>query len=385
MKRLFYVDFENVSTAGLSGMLKLTKNDYVKSFFGPKCAKMSLGEAESVFQADVTVQTIKNDQISKNALDFIIMVHLGYDVAKREADRFFIISNDKGYDPAILELKSRTGEVIERYPDIAQALARKEEKTGLFDFLFHKKTPVVENTTEHEFVNKKGKTNGRYNNSQNRGGANRSGSQSNRNGGRNYSQGNRNNGTGTGNRTAQKPAQGRTDVRNPQIRKPQQGTVRVEPKTAVKPEENPKTEPVVRTEVQKPVETVKQTVTRKTVVKTETKKPEFSGAAMDDSYLDSLSIADLRAQLGTRPSKPEQPAQKPASAPAKAAAAKPERKKEPAVMSDAEKDLVNRALAETDNLGDFHNYILKELHDNDRATEIYKSEKHRVGRKNSEG
>ena len=54
-------------------------------------------------------------------------------------------------------------------------------------------------------------------------------------------------------------------------------------------------------------------------------------------------------------------------------------------MSDAEKDLVNRALAETDNLGDFHNYILKELHDNDRATEIYKSEKHRVVKKNSEG
>jgi hypothetical protein len=28
---------------------------------------------------------------------------------------------------------------------------------------------------------------------------------------------------------------------------------------------------------------------------------------------------------------------------------------------------------------------LKELHDNDRATEIYKSEKHRVSRKGSEG
>ena len=61
------------------------------------------------------------------------------------------------------------------------------------------------------------------------------------------------------------------------------------------------------------------------------------------------------------------------------AAPKPAAKLE---MTDAERDLVNRALKETDNLGDFHNYILKELRDNDRATEIYKAEKHKVGKKN---
>ena len=78
MKRLFYVDFENVSSAGLNGVLKLTGNDEVKIFLGPKCSKMSLIEAESVLHCDATVELIKNDQIGKNALDFIIMVHLGY-------------------------------------------------------------------------------------------------------------------------------------------------------------------------------------------------------------------------------------------------------------------------------------------------------------------
>ncbi len=379
MKRLFYVDFENVSSAGLNGVLRLTGNDEVKIFLGPKCSKMSLIEAESVLHCDATVELIKNDQIGKNALDFIIMVHLGYDIAKREADSFFIISNDKGYDPAIHEMQSRNGAVVERYSDIAQVLARKEEKTGWFSFLFRKKTPVVENTTEHEFVNKRGKTGSRYGNSSSRGNANRSGSQTNRNGGKSYSQGNRNNTQRSDSRNAQKPAQARNDVRNPQAGKIRQNVVHTEAKVAVKTPEKPKVEQAVRTEVQKPVETVKQTVTRRIVAQTEPKKPAvLSGTAADDSYLDNLSIADLRAQLGGRTNKPEPAKQKPAPV-------KPERKKEPAVMSDAEKDLVNRALAETDNLGDFHNYILKELHDNDRATEIYKSEKHRVSRKSSEG
>ena len=379
MKRLFYVDFENVSSAGLNGVLRLTGNDEVKIFLGPKCSKMSLIEAESVLHCDATVELIKNDQIGKNALDFIIMVHLGYDIAKREADSFFIISNDKGYDPAIHEMQSRTGAVVERYSDIAQVLARKEEKTGWFSFLFRKKTPVVENTTEHEFVNKRGKTGSRYGNSSSRGNANRSGGQTNRNGGKSYSQGNRNNTQRTDSRNAQKPVQARNDVRNPQAGKIRQNVVHTEAKVVVKTPEKPKVEQAVRTEVQKPVETVKQTVTRRTVAQTEPKKPAvLSGTAADDSYLDDLSIADLRAQLGGRTNKPEPAKQKPAPV-------KPERKKEPAVMSDAEKDLVNRALAETDNLGDFHNYILKELHDNDRATEIYKSEKHRVSRKGSEG
>lgn len=379
MKRLFYVDFENVSSAGLNGVLRLTGNDEVKIFLGPKCSKMSLIEAESVLHCDATVELIKNDQIGKNALDFIIMVHLGYDIAKREADSFFIISNDKGYDPAIHEMQSRTGAVVERYSEIAQVLARKEEKTGWFSFLFRKKTPVVENTTEHEFVNKRGKTGSRYGNSSSRGNANRSGGQTNRNGGKSYSQGSRNNTQRTDSRNAQKPAQTRNDVRNPQAGKIRQNVVHTEAKVSVKTPEKPKVEQAVRTEVQKPVETVKQTVTRRTVAQTEPKKPAvLSGTAADDSYLDNLSIADLRAQLGGRTNKPEPAKQKPAPV-------KPERKKEPAVMSDAEKDLVNRALAETDNLGDFHNYILKELHDNDRATEIYKSEKHRVGRKGSEG
>ncbi|MBO4628013.1 MAG: hypothetical protein J5645_08555 [Lachnospiraceae bacterium] len=154
MRRVLYIDFENVSRQGLSGIAKLTKNDLVRIFLGPKCSKMSLIDADMVFHCDATVELITNDQIGKNALDFIIMVHLGYDIAKKAGHAFYIISNDKGYDPAISEMKSMTGSTIERLPDVDAVIARGGEvKTGLFSFL-HRATPVADNATQHEVLGK---------------------------------------------------------------------------------------------------------------------------------------------------------------------------------------------------------------------------------------
>ena len=430
MKRVLYVDFENVSSAGLNGVLKLTKNDEVKIFLGPKCSKMSLIEAESILHCDATVELIKNDQIGKNALDFIIMVHLGYDIAKREGDAFFIISNDKGYEPAIHEMQSKTGETIERYPDIEHVIARKDEAPGLFARLFGKKKPVVENTTEHEVLRKGGRTTGSRNSGSrsgangrsgngagSRGGSsasgrgangsnNRGGKQTGRYGsgaganGRNANGqgGNPRNASGSG--TLQNSGNG--NRQNPGLnavkavtQEKNQPTV-PETKPAAVSEQKPVVTPVqkqpVAPEKKQPVKTEKKpnsmakpaeqaskpttpTATKpKAIVKASTKPGSpITITTQDDSYLDNLSIADLRAQLNVTSAAGTETAQ---AAPSKrpAASARTE-------LTDSERDLVARALAETDNLGDFHNYILKELHDNDRATEIYKAEKHKVGKK----
>lgn len=414
MKRVLYVDFENVSSAGLNGVLKLTKNDEVKIFLGPKCSKMSLIEAESILHCDATVELIKNDQIGKNALDFIIMVHLGYDIAKREGDAFFIISNDKGYEPAIHEMQSKTGETIERYPDIEHVIARNDEEVGFFARLFKKKPVVVENTTEHEVLRKGGRTAGgkstgaRTGNSagRNAGGRNSSGARSGGNGaggrngagaGRNVRSGVSNSSrSGSGNnRNSQKPTQG--SGQTPEVAKKPDDQVVKPVEQAKKPiaQVNNPPVPAVKSaeQVKKPATTASTKL--KAIVKASTKPgTPITITTQDDSYLDNLSIADLRAQLnvtsvtasvtGAIPpavlmKNEKSDAIKPAQAPKPAQQAAPKR---PASvdMTDAERDLVARALAETDNLGDFHNYILKELHDNDRATEIYKSEKHKVGK-----
>lgn len=459
MKRVLYVDFENVSSAGLAGVLKLTNRDEVKIFLGPKCSKMSLIEAESILHCDATVELIKNDQIGKNALDFIIMVHLGYDIAKHEGDAFFIISNDKGYEPAIHEMQSKTGETIERYPDIEHVIARKDQTPGLFARLFGKKKPVVENTTEHEVLRKGSRTGsnrtagGRNGNGAgrsgsgagNRNGNARGGAGNNRNGrGSSASNGSRNgagagnnrgdvggasqpsnagnakNATGSrpnagnGSRNGQKPGagvgQGSAQQGNGQNSAKNAGQSNVQVSAAEKKAavagKNPNATQKQAVQAAKNVEQGKKSeapvASKPKVVVTTSTKPgtPITFTTQDDSYLDNLSIADLRAQLnvtsaasaadiaasvsGSKNEKSEKnEAGKPAQAPKPAQQAAPKRPaSSPSIdMTDSERDLVARALAETDNLGDFHNYILKELHDNDRATEIYKAEKYKVGKK----
>lgn len=426
MKRILYVDFENVSSAGLSGILKLTKNDEVRIFLGPKCSKMSLIEADSVLHCEAKVELIKNDQIGKNALDFIIMVHLGYDIAKGAGDFYFIISNDKGYEPAIHEMQSMTGETIERYADIDQVIARKDEKKGFFAKLFGKKTTVVANTTEHEVLNKRSRNGHAQNSGQNGNGRNNGRTYTpdnryvnrnrgnNRNGAPRTASGNHNANTQQGsakrpdNRQNVKPANVKPVVETKAVAKPVAEAKTVTAKAtseakavtakavaearpaAKQPEVKAVVKPVVEVKaVAKPVTEAKPAAPKPA---NETKpvqvKPSTSPVKdTDDSYLDNMSIADLRASLNVKKEAGSQGAKSPEQAPkannsqAPKAPAKPAAKVE---MTDAERDLVNRALTETDNLGDFHNYILKELRDNDRATEIYKAEKHKVGKKNSD-
>lgn len=449
MKRILYVDFENVSSAGLTGMSDLTTDDEVKIFLGPKCSKMSLIEADNIFHGDATVELIKNDQIAKNALDFIIMVHLGYDVAKKAGDLFFIISNDKGYDPAIHEMQVMTGETIARYQDIAQVIKRNDVKPGLLARLFGRKkvetTDDTANATEHEVLKKghRSRTNGTSGSYGNRSNGARDGY---RNGGR--TEGNRSNGNGNRsngnpqNRSNGKPANGtrpngRNDWKNNGPRKDERSakpvekngnkpnnvnkpeTVNNKPATANKPETVSRTAAVNTAEnISKPIavnkpdnmnqpqEAKKVTPTEKSAASMTLTFVPFDGADAakntqtaqhnerrrptrsnvlnaDDSYLDNMSIADLRAELtggkNNSSTRVEDTSEKEASNVKTTGTGHSSRAKNGArlELSESEKDLVKRAYAETANLGDFHNYLLKELHDNDRATEIYKAEKYR--------
>ena len=455
MKRILYVDFENVSSAGLTGMSDLTTDDEVKIFLGPKCSKMSLIEADNIFHGDATVELIKNDQIAKNALDFIIMVHLGYDVAKKAGDLFFIISNDKGYDPAIHEMQVMTGETIARYQDIAQVIKRNDVKPGLLARLFGRKkvetTDDTANATEHEVLKKghRSRTNGTSGSYGNRSNGARDGY---RNGGR--TEGNRGNGNrnGRGNGYGSNGANGgsgrngyntgsgrngRNDWKNNGPRKDERSakpvekngnkpnnvnkpeTVNNKPVAANKPETVSRTAAVNTAEnvsrpiavnksdnMNQPQEAKKVTPTEKSAASMTSTSVSFDGADAakntqaaqhnerrrptrstvlnaDDSYLDNMSIADLRAELtggkNNGSTRVEDASEKDASNVKPTGTGHSSRAKNGArpELSDSEKDLVKRAYAETANLGDFHNYLLKELHDNDRATEIYKAEKYR--------
>lgn len=479
MKRIIYIDFENVSTAGLNGILDLNEKDHVKIFLGPKCSKLSLIEAEAILHCHATVELITNDQIGKNALDFIIMVHMGYDIAKKAGKAFYIISNDKGYEPAIHEMQSMTGLTIERLSDIRQVLNEEEPaKGGLFG-LFGKKHKQVQNMTEHE-VYEKGKRVGQAKRSTRPDAENR-----NNGGGDRQRNGRRNSGgDGARNRSAQnRSAQNRNNsernsggqTKNGASQKPGNASRAGRQNTAAKPEASGKQEPQTKRDGQEklsaepvaresqPVSRESQPVVRESQPVSRESQPNRERRAARRSTRkeaelrnpEDLSVAELAKQLGIeRPQKAAEPdaaletrasvepksaaepgspaaeksaeepkaaakTEMPAPSPEAAASAqghgmenvrvpgdtaegsvtslvevpepivnvpavtapvlpvKKERAKRPAPMNAEEKALVARAMEANEDKEAYHNYLMAELHDTQRATELYKLSKNR--------
>ncbi len=407
MKRIIYIDFENVSTAGLSGILDLTEKDHVKIFLGPKCSKLSLIEAEAILHCHATVELITNDQIGKNALDFIIMVHMGYDIAKKAGKAFYIISNDKGYEPAIHEMQSMTGYTIERLSDIRQVLNEEEPaKGGLFG-LFGKKAKQVQNTTEHE-VYEKGKRVGQAKRS-----TRSEADKKNGNGGERQRNGKKNNGgEGARNRNGQnrgsqnRNTQGRNNG-NPS--KAAASTKQQAPsKQPAQPKQNiqPKQEtPAKQDSSSKPVSMGNPGGYESQPAKERRSARRSTRKEAENRNLEDLSVAELAKQLGIerrkKAAEPEAEKEAPTVAPepespvteaadkqsesvsvipapeAPETPVKKEKPKRPAPMNAEEKALVARAIEANEDKEAYHNYLMAELRDTQRATELYKLSKNR--------
>ena len=155
MKRVIYVDYENVNLKGLEGIERLGDEDMVKIFIGAQTSKLSMKDADRIFNSDAHVELITNTYIGKNALDFIIMVHMGYDIAKELAKNYYVISKDKGYDPAIHEMRKVSGCTILRRQEINETF---EGKVSMGRRILGKigigKTAEEPDKTQHQVVKK---------------------------------------------------------------------------------------------------------------------------------------------------------------------------------------------------------------------------------------
>lgn len=412
MKRIIYIDFENVSTAGLNGILDLNEKDHVKIFLGPKCSKLSLIEAEAILHCHATVELITNDQIGKNALDFIIMVHMGYDIAKKAGKAFYIISNDKGYEPAIHEMQSMTGYTIERLSDIRQVLNEEEPaKGGLFG-LFGKKAKQVQNTTEHE-VYEKGKRVGQAKRSTRTEADKKNGS-----GGDRQRNGKKNNGgegtrnrngqnRGSQNRSTQERNNGNPSKAAASTKQQASSKQTPQPKQAQsKQSAQPKQEiPAKQDGSSKPVSMENSSGYESQPAKERRSARRSTRKEAENRNLEDLSVAELAKQLGIERRKkaaepeaekevltvapaPESPVTEAADKQTESVAvipaseapetpAKKEKPKRPAPMNAEEKALVARAIEANEDKEAYHNYLMAELRDTQRATELYKLSKNR--------
>lgn len=95
---VYLVDFENVTSAGISGIQRLTKEDKVYIFYTVNASNMSFAAHMNLLSSPAEVIYYNVTSGGKNALDFQLSSFLGYLISKGEDKDFYIISNDKGYD-----------------------------------------------------------------------------------------------------------------------------------------------------------------------------------------------------------------------------------------------------------------------------------------------
>ena len=95
---IYLIDFENVTSAGISGIQKLTKDDKVYIFYTVNASNMSFAAHMNLLSSPAEVIYYNVASGGKNALDFQLSSFLGYLISRGEDKDFCIISNDRGYD-----------------------------------------------------------------------------------------------------------------------------------------------------------------------------------------------------------------------------------------------------------------------------------------------
>lgn len=137
--RIYYIDYENVKGAGTEGIDGLSVDDRVKIFAKGKSDAMKFDDIKLIMTSKAKV--VIDDVVTgtKNALDFQLLADLLVDVFdNRKANvsaRYCIISKDKGYDPAILQMKKRGIDCVTRAESIgadtgSAAVRPQIQKTG---------------------------------------------------------------------------------------------------------------------------------------------------------------------------------------------------------------------------------------------------------------
>jgi len=135
----YYIDFENVKTAGLKGLDSLPSCDTVKIFAKGGSDQLKFNDIKTLMACKATVAIEDVVTGTKNALDFQLLADLMIDCMKRAgmspAPKFIIISADHGYDPAITQMKKRS------VNNVYRAVSIKDAENGNFAGREQKQAP----------------------------------------------------------------------------------------------------------------------------------------------------------------------------------------------------------------------------------------------------
>ncbi|MBR5405737.1 MAG: hypothetical protein IK107_05530 [Oscillospiraceae bacterium] len=122
--RLFLIDYENVNSSGMRGIGQVAPDDRVILFYSQAANTLSFEIMDEMMSANIVPERICLSHSGKNALDFQLVTFLGYLVAQKKADEYFIISCDAGYQSAITFCREYLGANVQMKSTVRAALAR---------------------------------------------------------------------------------------------------------------------------------------------------------------------------------------------------------------------------------------------------------------------
>ncbi len=157
--RVFLVDYENVKNQGLNGILKLTENDTVCIFYSEKADSMTFGLHRRLMQTKANVKYQKVDVGTKNALDFQLVLYLGYVISVNQSKGntdclYYIVTKDKEF----LCLKNychRFHAEVYQVPDVTGNLEDVSEKKETITIEKQEEKPKDTESSSEELIEKK--------------------------------------------------------------------------------------------------------------------------------------------------------------------------------------------------------------------------------------
>ncbi|MCL2696659.1 MAG: PIN domain-containing protein [Oscillospiraceae bacterium] len=96
--RIFFIDFENVHSEGMTGVDHLTEADEVVIFYSNNADSITFDILHKLMFCKSKLSYYKIKRGGKNALDFQLSCYLGFLIHKNPEAEFYIISKDNGYD-----------------------------------------------------------------------------------------------------------------------------------------------------------------------------------------------------------------------------------------------------------------------------------------------
>lgn len=110
IEEVVFVDFENICSLD---SVEIKQKSKIVIFVGVKQNKKALEVAQKSIEMASSIELIKVKSQGHNAMDFFIAYYLGTYIERNSKLKYFICSNDQGYEPLIQHL-SENGILIKR-------------------------------------------------------------------------------------------------------------------------------------------------------------------------------------------------------------------------------------------------------------------------------